>query len=296
MKILICSDGSTAASGAVRFAGRLASGAGADVTLLGVTERPADEEPLGEALEEGRRSLAELGLEAEVASREGEPTEEIPRFAQKGSYDLVAIGAVRRALRGSYTMSVRAYRLLKVVKPPVLVVPRDPGPVERILLCSGGVWRFEEAIELTGELARAAKAGVTLFHVFPRPPAMYGGLAQAESSRWLERSRSDLASNIRSQLERLKEEEVAAEARLARGLVAEGILAEVAEGDYQLLVAGSAPGGGRLPIYVLGDVTRELVDRSDCPLLVVRTRKLPSIPLRFFRRLAERLGFGGSAA
>lgn len=293
MRILICSDGSPAAADAVRFAGRLAAAAEAAVDVLGVAERTADEEPLREALEENRRLLEELGVEADVQVGGGEPTEEIPRLAGKGSYELVAIGAERRAFRGPYMMSVRAYRLLKVVGSPVLVVPADPGPVERVLVCSGGARCFDDAIELTGRLARAAGAEVRLFHVFPRPPAMHGGLARVETSRWLERSKSDVAETIRRQVERFEKEGVAAEAKLARGLVADEILREAGEGDYQLLVAGSVPGGGRLPVYVLGDVTRELVDRSDRPLLVVRAGKLRSPRLRFVRRLLGRLA--GSA-
>jgi hypothetical protein len=41
MKILICSDGSSQAENAVGFGGLIAAACGAETTILGITEKPA---------------------------------------------------------------------------------------------------------------------------------------------------------------------------------------------------------------------------------------------------------------
>jgi hypothetical protein len=50
------------------------------------------------------------------------------------------------------------------------------------------------------------------------------------------------------------------------------ILREIHSGKYDLVVTGSAPSRS-LRTYVLGDISREIVNHSDCPVLVVRTQE-----------------------
>ena len=58
--------------------------------------------------------------------------------------------------------------------------------------------------------------------------------------------------------------------RLRHGPVLASILREIHEGRYDLVVIGSAPGPG-LRTYVLGDISREVVNRANCAVLVVRS-------------------------
>ena len=57
---------------------------------------------------------------------------------------------------------------------------------------------------------------------------------------------------------------------LSHGHITNEIIQEIRRHDYDLVVAGSSRNTGRLRSYVIGNVTREIVNRADCPVLVVR--------------------------
>ena len=113
-------------------------------------------------------------------------------------------------------------------------------------------------------------AGVTLFHVMPEVPGMYFGLGRMEETvTWLLDSPSELGVNLRREMELLQSLGVPAEVRLGHGSVLSEMLRELHEGSHDMVVSGSALSRG-LRTYVLGDVTREIVNRADCAVLVVR--------------------------
>src|SRR5260221_1021058 len=93
-----------------------------------------------------------------------------------------------------------------------------------------------------------------------------------ETADWLVNSNSELGVNLRRERETLEKMAVTAELKLRRGAVLNEILKEIAEGNYELVVTGSALSRG-LRTYVLGDVSREVVNRASCPILVVRSRE-----------------------
>jgi nucleotide-binding universal stress UspA family protein len=75
-------------------------------------------------------------------------------------------------------------------------------------------------------------------------------------------------------------------AKLAVALGASVTLLHVREihtGKYDLVVTGSAPSRS-LRTYVLGDISREIVNHSECPVLVVRTQEKLSKARQRFRK------------
>src|SRR5687768_16201134 len=137
MKILICSDGSEQANQAIQFGGLIASACEAETTLLGITEKSGDEDRVFDALKQGSQVVREVGIESELILKAGDPVEEIVRRCQETTYDLVVIGAIRKGTRGSFLMSAKAYKLIKAVAAPVLVVIGKRTSLKRILICSG---------------------------------------------------------------------------------------------------------------------------------------------------------------
>jgi nucleotide-binding universal stress UspA family protein len=129
---------------------------------------------------------------------------------------------------------------------------------------------------LTGQIARAASAGVTLLHVMPQPPALYAHLPRMEETetRLLE-SKSELGINLRREKEMLERLGVPAEVRLRRGPVLEQILQELSTGDYDLVVTGSALSRS-LRTYILGDISLKIVNYARCPVLVARSGDEPA--------------------
>ncbi len=297
MKIVICSDGSTQADSAIRFGGLIANACSAEVTLLGITENSAHEELIFDSLRRAQQMLRENGVNAELTIKSGDPIEEIVRRTQETSYDLVVIGAVRKGTRGPFLMSAKAYKIIKAVSPPVLVVIGNRQRLGRILVCSGGQKYIDRAVEFAGRMARGAAASVTLLHVMAEPPAVYADLIKMEEDiNMLLHSNSDLGRNLRNEKEALERMGVDSEVMLRHGLVISEVFKEVKRGDYDLVVTGSSPVGGNLRTYIMGNITREIVNRSECPVLVVRSGAEPAGLGRSLKGLLSDIGhaFGQS--
>lgn len=294
MKILLCSDGSSQAENAVRFGALIAAACQAEVSILGIAEKAGHEEPLIQALRRAREIVKEHHLNAELITKAGQPVREIVKRTQEESYDLVVIGAERKVTHGPVWMSARAYKIIESVEPPVLVVIGAPRTLRRILLCTGGSGSADKATEFAGEIARNSNAAVDLFHVMAAPPALFADLIKLEEdAERLLASRSKLGRILRHQQELLKELGVPGKFRLRHGLVVPEVVKELQRGKYDLVVAGSAPAGDMLREYVMGDVTREIVNHAELPVLVVRTgprritRRISDLVARLFRRHRE---------
>ena len=276
MKILICSDGSSQAENAIRFGGLIAESCRADATIFGITEKTEDEDRVFESLRRGQQLLKERGVRAELITKAGDPIEEILKKTEETAYDLVVIGAARKGTRGPFLMSAKAYKIIKAASPPVLVVIGDRTSLKRVLICSGGEKYIDKAVEFTGEMARASDTKITLFHVVNQPPEVFADLIKMEEDiNLLLHSNTDLGQNLRREKEILDRMGVDSEVRLRHGLVISEVFKEIRRGEYDLVVTGSSPTGGTLRTYIMGNITREIVNRSECPVLVVRSDDEP---------------------
>ena len=273
MKILICNDGSEQAERAIRLGCSIAAGTQAEVTLLGIVESPGKSDVILDSLKRGQTLLTEKKIQAELITKPGKPVEEIIKRTQESNYDLVVIGAVRKVSRGRFWMSSKSYKIVKAIKPPVLLVIGKSTELKKVLLCSGGRSYIDNAVRVTGELAHTAGASVTLLHVMGELPLIYANWPRVEETlEELLSSSSELGLNLRHEKETLEAAGVRVQVRLRHGAVLEEILAEAKEGGYDLVVTGSAL-SLRFRTYVLGDVSREIVNRANSSVLVVRSEK-----------------------
>lgn len=271
MKILMCSDGTSSAEIAIQLGGLLAGSLKAETTLLGIAETAQDEQPLRDALQNQAQSLRERGTSAELVVHSGEPVHQILDQTSKSNYDLVVIGARSTGAVGEYWRSKKTYEVIKTVQPPVLVAMGERKQLKRFVICTGGKEFIEQAVQFTGRLAAAVGASVTLLHVMAEPPAMYADLVQLEEdvSQLLE-SKSELGTNLRRQKRELERLGISAEVRLRHGIVVDEVFAEVSAGDYDLIVTGTSQARGLLRHYIMGDLTRSILNRANVPVLVAR--------------------------
>lgn len=271
MKILICSDGSASADKAVHLGALIGAACKAEVTVLGIVEAPGKTDAILDGLRRSLQLLEEKRIRAELVTITGQPIEEIVKRTQEVRYDLVIIGATRKGTQGPFWMSSKTYKIIKSINPPVLVVMEKTGSIKRILICTGGRKYIENAVALTGQIARGMQASVTLFHVMPEPPALYARLHRLELNiPAILNSKSELGRNLREEKQTLEALGVPVEVKLRQGPVLREIFREIREGNYDLVVTGSSLSRGSLRTYVLGDVTREIVNRCNCAVLVVR--------------------------
>ena len=288
MKILFCNDGSPEAERALRLGAIITAGCQADAVILGIAEAPGDEHALLQALARGRQLLEGKAASIEVTAKAGDPIREIARRTAETPYDLVVIGAARKGGHGPFAMPAKVYKIIKLIPPPVLTVIGERTRLQHILVCSGGRNYIDKALGVTGQIARCAGAKITLVHVLPEPPEIYGRLlTRGETVDRLLNSTSMLGRNLKREKLALESIGVATEVRLRHGDVVSEVRRELREKSYDLVVAGSAPGRGRLRTYIMGDVTRELLNQADCPVLVVRTGEVFHLPEGLSRFLTE---------
>jgi nucleotide-binding universal stress UspA family protein len=267
MNILICSDGTPASDNAARLGGLLASATTAQVTLLGIAENPSDEQPLRQALDRQTDILRRSGVELQAAILTGEPTAQILGETSVKKYDLIVIGSRRRNASG------RTYEIIKAVEPSVLVAIGTHVQLSRILLCSGGKHFIDNAVRLTGTLAAALHAEVTLFHVMAEPPAIYAHLVELEEDvNALLASGSELGRHLVAEKKALEKLGVVVNVRVRHGFVVDQLLDEMREGNYDLIVSGSSRARGPLRHYIMGDVTQIILASAQCSVLVARSQ------------------------
>ena len=274
MKILVCSDGMPASENAIELAALLAGPLRAEITLLGIAEKSSDERPLRETLERQAQSLRTQNAQPSIVVRAGEPVRQILNQTSNASYDLVVVGARWTGATGHYWRSEKTYEVIKSIRPPVLVAIGERKQLKRFLVCTGGKEFIEQAVQFTGEIAAPLGASVTLLHVMAEPPAIYVNLVQLEENvDQLLESKSELGTNLRREKRELERLGVSAEVRLRHGIVIDQVFEEVDAGDYDLIVTGTSQARGLLGHYIMGDLTRSILNRANCPVLVARAGK-----------------------
>jgi nucleotide-binding universal stress UspA family protein len=291
MKILVCSDGSERARRALAFAATIANATKAETTIFGIIEAEADEPRLLGALREESRGFHEKDVQLQIVTKFGDPVAEIIRRTQETVYDLVVIGAERKGAQGFFLPSTKAYSITEAIAPPVLVVPAWRPGIKRILICSGGGAYIENAVRFTSKIAKELAAQVTLLNVTPLPAAMHGTiLRRQEDAVTLLNSNSALARNLRTEKEIVESAGVPAVLRIRHGIVIQEILAEIEESDHDLVVVGSWPVRDAWRHYAIGNVMREIVNRTDRPVLVIRSDIEPASLKQRLRNMVQKLG------
>jgi nucleotide-binding universal stress UspA family protein len=288
MKILFCSDGSVQAENAIGFGGKIAAACRAEATILGITETAGDEAAMLQALARGQQLLKDKATSVEIIVKSGEPVEEIIKRTTESKYDLVVIGAVRKGAKGAFWLPAKAYKIIKRITPPVLTVIGARARLQNILICTAGRSYIDKAVQFTGEIAKGADAKATLVHVMAEPPRVYADLiAREEDLDRLLNSSSLLGQNLKRLKGSLEAMGVVTEVRLRHGEVMQELLREMRLAEYDLVVAGSVPGRGPLQTYIMGDITREIINQAECPVLVVRTGEVAGLPEGLSHFLAE---------
>jgi len=271
MKILICSDGTPSAQTAIDLVGVFAGPLTGEITLLGIAEKSEDEQPLRDALHAQEQSLRQRGVTPDIVVQFGEPVLQIVQQTSKTKYDLVVIGARWTGAVGHYWRSKRTYEVIKAIQPPVLVAIGERKELKRFVVCTGGKEFIEQAVKFTGLLAAAVGASVTLLHVMAEPPAMYADLVRMEENvDHLLQSSSELGTNLRRQKRELDRLGVPAEVHLRHGIVIDQVFEEARDGNYDLIVTGTSQARGLFRHYIMGDLTRDILNRSNVPVLVAR--------------------------
>jgi nucleotide-binding universal stress UspA family protein len=231
------------------------------------------------------------GVNVEILSKYGEPISEIEKRAVEGNYDLIVIGGEAKPGGQISVLSQKAYEIIEMLVRPVLVVPVSRPEIRRILICSGGGTYIEAAVRLVIEFAPSLGASVTLFTALPEAPVMISDRSEPEVNvSALLASDSALGQNLRTEKEMIEAAGIPTEVRVRSGLAAAEIAVEIEAGDYDLVVLGSKPSRDVFSDYLLGNMTRRLVNWVPRPVLVVASGIGTRRPRSWFERITGRAG------
>jgi nucleotide-binding universal stress UspA family protein len=279
MKILLCVANMPYAEAAVGLGGLIARITQSPVTLLHVVHRREDRAAGERILARASEMLPGLAVDRRV--RRGDPAGRILAEVREDSYDLVVMGAVQELGLTERLLGSVAQQVIRRVPICVLVARQESGELsraagpslKRVLICTGGAEVAEPVIEAGAWLAGVAQAQATLLHVASPAPSMYTGLNEIEETLpKLLQTDTPVARHLRHGADILAQRQVVAELRLRHGVAGDEILREAEEGDYDLILIGASGAAGRLKGWLLGNVTRQVVEYARCSVLVVKGR------------------------
>jgi nucleotide-binding universal stress UspA family protein len=170
-KILVAVDESQASEAAVTVAGLIADALKARVGVVRVNHPglPDGDRPTPEAA--ARKTLATLGVKAEIQVRGGDPVDDIPSAARGFDCDLLVMGSRGRSNVSGLVLGSVSQEVVARAACPVLLVRARKDSFLRprsILLALEGEEGAEPLVAITAKLAKAFDATVTIAHVsFP---------------------------------------------------------------------------------------------------------------------------------
>jgi nucleotide-binding universal stress UspA family protein len=270
---LICTNGQESTWPAIEYGAWMAASIEAPVTLLGIVEHlpnaPLDaKRPLEDIFGRAIALFEQKGLKYAVDVQNGEAERVIARKARNRD-GIVVIGRLGRTPLRRFLVGRSIRRLLSEITAPVLYVPQACLPLNKMLVCLGGLGYEINAEQLGIRLGLISKAEVTLLHVAP-PVDLDYPTARAEREHWRDLEKTDTMTgrHVRSALEAARAAGLAAQLKARQGNVVEEILAEIHAGHYDLVCMGSPHSGHGLRHLYGPNVTDEVAERAPCPLLI----------------------------
>ena len=240
------------------------------ITLLAAEDRTHS----GSARLESVRAALTLTDDDQVALvvQSGAVEEVILSQSLAAAYDLIVVTEANRSRLMRLFLGSRVAHVVRESNTSVLVVRHPPDAIRRILVSVGGMAQSLDTVHLAGQWGVAFKASVTILHVLSQLPLMFQGLETEPDQRSLNNLAAiepEVRPLLQQAIDALEAAGVFGGLQLREGLVAEQVLAEVIEGDYDLLVIGAhaAVGVDRL---LMEDMCNRLVQKSPISTLVAR--------------------------
>jgi nucleotide-binding universal stress UspA family protein len=276
--LLIATNGFKGTWPAIEYGAWLAQTLPARITLLGVTENlsPAaidDHHPLEDVFARAVELFQQNGVEYSLEVENGHAEQIIPRRARERDF-IAVLGPLGRPQIRHWLMRRSIHHLMEEIKGPILYVPAACLPMNKVLICIGGLGYEVTSEHLAMQMAVKSRAEITLLHVVP-PVDLEYPTARVEREHWQELADTDtpVGRSLREAMEFAKANGLTAIARSRQGNVVEQILAEIRANHYDLISMGSAYSANPLRQLYTPNVTAEVTDAAVCPVLTARYRR-----------------------
>ena len=287
MNIILAVDGSEHAQAALNLLMSLSLPVHSKINVVAVADKPNSHNHAAQiqVLERTCSQLNSTNFEINSTLLLGHPAQEIVKFADANTPDLILMGA--KGLRAAFGILLGgvAQQVVEHADWPVLVTRAPYQGLNRILLVLDGSPCSKNALAYLAEFPFPAESKILLMHVLP-PPASEQEII---TTTWAAGTEGMMIQpEFREQLELAQKEEeelcetLLAEAReqckdkyaqiskvVRRGDAASEILKYHSENPVDLIVAGSR-GLSAISGWLLGSVSRKLVHYADCSVLIVK--------------------------
>jgi nucleotide-binding universal stress UspA family protein len=274
-ELLIATNGFRRTWAAIEYGAWLAELARVRVTLLGVVEKSSfttnnDPGALEDIFGRAEELFQKKGIQYSLERRNGDAEHIIPETANQGDFLTIVSPLGRSRIRHWLTGS--SFRvLMEQIKGPILYVPDARLPLRHILMSSGGLGYEVSAENLAMQVATISRADVTILHVIPPTDLDYPTTRNArEHVRDLQDTDTILGRSLRKGLDIAKAAGLNAKLITRQGHVVEEILAEVRRGNYDMVCMGSHYSAHALRQLYTPNVTAEVAEFVNCPVLTVR--------------------------
>jgi nucleotide-binding universal stress UspA family protein len=160
---------------------------------------------------------------------------------------------------------------MEQIKGPILYVPEIRLPLKRLLISSGGLGYEVAAENLALQVATLSRADVTILHVIPPTDLDYPTTRDVrEHVKNLQDTDTMLGRSLRKALDIAKAAGLSANLITRQGHIVEEILAEIKQGNYDMVCMGSRYSAHALRQLYTPNVTAEVAEAVNCPVLTVR--------------------------
>ena len=276
--LLIATNGFKGTWPSIEYGTWLAATLETKITLLGVTENlsPAaidDRHPLEDVFARAVELFQQNGVAYSLEVQNGNAEDVIPRKAKQGNY-IIVLGPLGRPQFRRLLARRSIRHLMEEIEQPILYVPESKLPLKKILICMGGLGYEVTAEHIAMQMAMKSRAEITLLHIIP-PIDMNYPTAKTVSTHWqnLTETNTPIGRSLRQALEIAKNDGLTADVKARQGNVVEEILAEIKEGNYDLLCMGSPYSANALRQLYAPNVTAEIAEGAGCPVLSARYKR-----------------------
>jgi len=263
----------------VQFSVVIAKQLDARIKLIGVIEPNDAEHPVEEMFSKALTLFQaenidyeleiENGLVEDVAKTRHELIS--PRYEDDEIQHIVVLSPFGRTALKKMWAGKSFRTLMSMFGKPIFYIQESRLPIKRILVCVGGLGISVISEGLVVNLARPKETEVTLLTVVPPIDVDYPE-ARLIRENWVNLAETDtvVGRTLKHGLEVAKQAGVKAECKVRHGNIMEEIKAEIATGNYDLVVMGSTYSSSSLRQLYGPNVTADIAETFKVPILTIR--------------------------
>ncbi len=269
--LLVLTNGNETTWPSIEFSAWASSQLDAPLTLVGILENRGENEAVEEIFSRAVTLFQQFGVNYSLQLESGPAETVIPRKAAGEAAGVVIVGPLGRPPLRRFFAGRSFRHILAEVEKPLLYIPTAKIPVQKMLVCLGGLEYGLTAEHLGVRLAQAFKASLTILTVVPSVDLDYPK-ARAIRENWQNLAATDTlpGRTLRQAMETARKAQVKAQVVTRQGEAIEEIRAEIRDGGYDMVCMGSPYSSHSLRQMATANVTAEIAEAAPCPVLSAR--------------------------